>query len=337
MCCADVSGLRLSQRKTLGHLVVGAMRCRRASLADLGRSMLSETSAKHCIKRVWRFLRNERVVVSDGARALLALAGKASRGRLVVAVDWVDVRQDHVLRAATPLRGRSVPLLAAAYRKWGLHRSQNALEDAFFVLLKSLLPERTDAVIVADRGFARAGLARKLQGLRLGYVIRVNRGVHFAGQSHTGALSRLALSPGKHRDFGFGWYRQRRPVHQRIVAWWKRHDREPWFLATNLDWAWRKICHLYGLRMQKGKVARVAGSGQPIGVRVDFPPLVIPPHADKGERERLFREYTVGGQVKCSHPWTGQMQPVSWGVVTVIRPLPFPFVGYALDSPRHNG
>ena len=51
------SGLRLSQRKTLAELVFGAMRCRRASLADIGRSLLTGALAKHSIKRVWRFPR----------------------------------------------------------------------------------------------------------------------------------------------------------------------------------------------------------------------------------------------------------------------------------------
>jgi len=56
---------------------------------------------------VWRFVRNARVEVVEGARVLLVLAAKAARlatasfqhgasstrGRLFVAVDWVDIRQ----------------------------------------------------------------------------------------------------------------------------------------------------------------------------------------------------------------------------------------------------
>lgn len=54
------TGLRGSQRKTLSELVVGAMRCRRASLADMGRSICTGTVAKHNIKRVWRFVRRRK-------------------------------------------------------------------------------------------------------------------------------------------------------------------------------------------------------------------------------------------------------------------------------------
>lgn len=123
------TGLRLSQRKTLGELVFGAMRCRRVSIADIGRSMATETTAKHRIKRLWRFLTNPRIEVVEGARALACLAARAAGNRLIVAVDWVDVGQYRVLRAAVPLRGRSVPILFATYLPWQLVKSQNALEE----------------------------------------------------------------------------------------------------------------------------------------------------------------------------------------------------------------
>src|ERR1051325_1133778 len=51
--------LRLSQAKTLAILVAAAMRVQRISLANIGRQMLG--SAKHQIKRCWRFCANERV------------------------------------------------------------------------------------------------------------------------------------------------------------------------------------------------------------------------------------------------------------------------------------
>lgn len=245
--CTD---FRRSQRKTLADLVVGAMRCRRVSLADIGRSMHAKTTPKHCIKRVWRFLRNPRVLAADGARTLLTLAAKASGGRLVIAVDWVDIRRDQVLRAATPLRGRSLPVLFAAYRKWQLHRSRNSLEDAFFVLLKTLAPRGCEVTIVADRGFTRADLARTLQEIGVHYVIRVRAGTWFVNARHSGALRNLELSPGKHRDFGMGAYRKRSPVPQRIVGFWKRRESEPWLLATDLMFGWRNVAGVYELRMK---------------------------------------------------------------------------------------
>jgi len=43
--------LRVSQCKTLGELVFGAIRCRRVSIAGIGGSLESKALRKHCIKR----------------------------------------------------------------------------------------------------------------------------------------------------------------------------------------------------------------------------------------------------------------------------------------------
>lgn len=247
---AACTSLRLSQRKTLGELVFGAMRCRRVSEADIGRSLETKALAKHCIKRVYRFLNNHRVEAADGCRALARLAARASGRRLFVAVDWVDIRQYKVLRAAVPLGGRSVPILFAAYRKWELYRSQNAFEEGFFRLLVAILPHDVQPVVLADAGFARAELARTLGQLGLAYVIRVGLMVGFSSERYSGLLYDLPVRWGTHKDLGFGLYRKTRPVPQRVIAYWKRPHKEPWFLATNLDWGWRKVVGAFGLRMK---------------------------------------------------------------------------------------
>lgn len=244
-----LTGYRRSQRKTIAELVFGAMRCRRVSLADVGRAMETGTLPKHNIKRAWRLLRNGRVDVVEGMRALTALVARASGGRLVIAVDWVEVGAYHVLRAAVPLRGRGVPIAFAAYHPAALFRSQNALEEGFFVLLKALLPRGVHAVVLADRGFARAQLARHLEGLGLDYIIRVVAQVRFESPAYQGLLSELGLCPGEHRDLGVGLYCEERPVARRVVAFWERGQLELLLLATSLDWATRRLLKTFRLRM----------------------------------------------------------------------------------------
>ena len=242
--------LRLSQRKTLGELVFGAMRCRRVSIAEIGRSLSSKALTKHCIKRVYRFLSNTRIEAVQACEALIALAARRARGHLFVAVDWTDIRSYKVLKASVPLGGRSVPILFAAYRKWEVHRSQNAFEEGLFRLLAALLPCGVQVVILADRGFARTELFGVLQQLALSYVIRLPLNVHFSSERYQGRLDDLPIRPGTHKDLGFGRYRKSDPVDQRVVFWWKLHQQEPWFLGTDLDWGWRKVCDGYALRMK---------------------------------------------------------------------------------------
>ncbi len=246
---AVCKGLRRSQNKTLAELVCGAMRCRRVSLADIGRGMAGPAQCRSRINRVNRFLCNLRVEVVEGFRGLVGLSARASRGQLLVAVDWVDIRSYKVLRAAVPLRGRSVPIMFAAYYPRRLLKSQNALEEGFLTLLKSLLPEKCQAVVIADRGFARAELVITLGELKLGYVIRVCSKVRFESAVYTGLLRDVALLPGEHLDLGFGRYCEERPAKRRVLAYWGRGHKEPWLLGTNLGWGWRKLIGAFERRM----------------------------------------------------------------------------------------
>lgn len=244
-----LTGLRRSQRKTLGEMVYGAMRCRRVSEADIGRAMETGTVPKHNIKRVWRFLRNQRVEVTEGMRAVACLAAQAAQWRLVVAIDWVDVGRFKMLRAAVPLRGRSVPIAFAAYHPNMLFKSQNALEEGFLVLLRSLVPPRAKMIVIADRGFARAELARHLDRIGVDYVIRVGGKVHVEYAQYRGLLEDLPIYPGEHLDLGVGWYREELPVRRRLVACWQCGELDALVLATNTTWTWRRVLKTFQQRM----------------------------------------------------------------------------------------
>jgi hypothetical protein len=67
--CTD---LRLSQTKTLAHLVAATLGVGRVSLAAIGRRLAGDSAAKHNIKRTWRFTSNRRVTVSDAMRGVIA-------------------------------------------------------------------------------------------------------------------------------------------------------------------------------------------------------------------------------------------------------------------------
>ena len=95
--------LRLSQAKTLAALVAAALDCQRISLAAIGRSMLG--TAKHQIKRCWRFCANPRVEPTEAMRGVVRrLVNKKRAEPLLVALDWVDVRGYQTLVASAVRR-----------------------------------------------------------------------------------------------------------------------------------------------------------------------------------------------------------------------------------------
>ena len=82
-----VQSMRQSRRKTLASVVSAALLMKRAGVLALGRAMSGQVGAKHCIKRVWRFLRNEAVEVEAISAALFAFL-RPPTGRTIVLADW---------------------------------------------------------------------------------------------------------------------------------------------------------------------------------------------------------------------------------------------------------
>src|SRR5580704_9009723 len=117
--------IRLSRAKTLGTVVASAMRNTRISLANLGRQM--NGTVKHQIKRAWRFCANDRLEPSDAMRGVVKRLTRKRHKPLLVAIDWVAIKQYQTLVASAVLKGRSVPLCWASCTGhiYAGHRSRN--------------------------------------------------------------------------------------------------------------------------------------------------------------------------------------------------------------------
>ena len=99
---------------------------------------------------------------------------KKRRDKLPVALDWVDVTGFQTLMASAVLAGRSVPICWAGttgHVNDG-HRSRNPSEESLLLVLRTMVPERVEVVILADRRFGRTALAMFGQRHRFGYLIR---------------------------------------------------------------------------------------------------------------------------------------------------------------------
>lgn len=77
-----------------------------------------------------------------------------------------------VLRIAIPRKGRALPLLQLAYDRDRLppQRSQNQLEQDALLAVVEALPAGVRPLILADRGFCRAGFLTWLEYQNLDYA-----------------------------------------------------------------------------------------------------------------------------------------------------------------------
>jgi hypothetical protein len=248
--CTD---LRLSQAKTLADLTAAALSVGRASLAALGRRLAGPAAAKHRIKRAWRFCANPRVEVSTAMAGVVRRLTRRRTKPLVVALDWVDVRSFQTLMAAAVRRGRAVPLVWASYPEWRLAKSQNNLEEGLLRLLRSLVPAGVRVILLADRGFGRAELAKTCRDVGLSFVIRIRPDVRVRHPRYAGRLDDLPIRPGCWRTLAGAEYRSDGVVTVNVAVRWKRglppRRDEPWFLMTDLPGTAVALTDLYAKRM----------------------------------------------------------------------------------------
>jgi hypothetical protein len=273
--CPD--SLRKSQVTTLSVLVAASLSAMRLSLAGIGREMAADRggATKHAVKRVYRFLGNERIepvevmpaVMSRLLRRALKWHGKHPRRRpLLVSLDWTKVRRFHVLMAAIVVEGRALPLLWESYADRVQGKSQNALEEAMLLSLKATLPPEVRVVLLADRGFGRASLLACCQRLGLDYLIRVPAKVRVRTTRWSGRLDLYPIKRGQCRGFKDSAYRQDRAVATNLIVRWKkglRGDKDrPWYLATSLPLGGQavnvKLSELYKLRFDIEELFRDA-------------------------------------------------------------------------------
>jgi hypothetical protein len=249
--CADC--LRLSQAKTLAILVGAAMHVQRISLANIGRAMSGAT--KHQIKRCWRFCANQRVETADAMQGILAKLLKKRKKKLLVAVDWVDIKGFQTLMASIVLKGRSVPICWASTTNhvYDGHRSRNAFEESLLLVLRNMIPRQIQVIVLADRGFGRTALATFCQREGFGYVIRIQPKVTVRLCGFQGKLLDYPVYKGIAKVLHRVSYRSDEAVTQNVVVHWKRNlpkkRDERWFLMTDQRGSAQQICRLYGQRM----------------------------------------------------------------------------------------
>jgi hypothetical protein len=191
-------------------------------------------ATKHCIKRVDRFVGNARIEPIEAMRGIVQWLAEP-RKKLLVSLDWVDIRHFQCLVLAARLRGRALPLLWAVYRYEDVYRSPNNLEYGLLRAFRSMVPASMPVTILADRGFGRTEMARVCQALMFHYVIRIQPTVWVRSRRFTGRLTAYPIRRDPRHLLRNVRYRKVRPVRQHVAVVWLPDQEEPWYLMTDED------------------------------------------------------------------------------------------------------
>ncbi len=187
-------------------------------------------------------------------RGLIQRLGRRRGEPLLVALDGVEIRSLHTLMAAAVFAGRALPLLWASYPEGERYNSQNNRQEGLRRLLRDLVAAHVAILVLADRGFGRAELARTCLGLPgLHFVLRLKPDVGVRHPRYRGLLSHYPVRPGIRRVLPQAAYRLSDPVTLHGVIRGRKalpaDRKEPWFLITALPGNAASLTALYAQRM----------------------------------------------------------------------------------------
>jgi hypothetical protein len=233
LCCPFI---RRSQAKILSVLACAAMALEWVCLAQCGRVLAAQvgTACKHAIKRVDRFVGNPRIEPIEAMRGIVQWLAQPRR-QLLVSLDWVDLRGFQCLVLAARLHRRAIPLLWAVYRYEDIYKSQNNFEYGLLHAFRTMVPKSTQVVLLADRGFGRAEMARQCQTLGLGYILRIQPKVFLRNRRFHGLLKDWPIRRGQSTLLRNVEYRKQDPVRCHVAIVWRPEQEEPWYLLTNRE------------------------------------------------------------------------------------------------------
>lgn len=251
---ANVEGMRLSRAKTLAAIVSGALAMRGVGVLALGRAMSGEVAAKHYIKRVWRFLRNNDVETDSFCAGLFNFL-RPRTGRTVILVDWTDLAPFQQLVFSLPRDGRALPFLWITIRKKAKEEENKgvmvAAEKRALDMLARMCPVGLQPVLIADRGFGHPRWLADIRSRGWHFVQRLSHIHQVNVDKHIGTLKELGIRRGWcARDWGWGTMDEQEFGPIRLVSVFERKFEEAWYLVTSLDVeSPAQIASLYKRRM----------------------------------------------------------------------------------------
>jgi hypothetical protein len=240
--------MRRSRTKTISALTVGLLRRQKVGQAGIARGMVDDTTVKHRVKRVGRFVTNEGINPWEVSGYLLDLMLRRDRENLVL-VDWTDRGDYMMLKASLAFQRRALPLAWLHVRKWEYEKSQNYVEEKFILELASRIPSDRRWVLVADRGFGRAALIRTLDEEGIRFVIRDADDVWVKHGKIEACLCDWPRKRNRSVLYRDAVYHKTQRLTVNLVICHVEPAAAPWFLITNLDEPAVRVQKIYAKRM----------------------------------------------------------------------------------------
>jgi hypothetical protein len=217
---------------------VGICRSKSVHLSKVALKIPGDANTLSITRRLSRFLDNPAIRVREWyepiARSMLqAIADTVGEIRLIV--DGTKVGFGHqLLMVAVAFRRRAIPIAWTWVRKSRGHSSA-AKQLSLLAYVRRLIPAKTPVLLVGDSEFGAVEVIRQVETWKWRYVLRqkANHRVKLS-ESDWQRFGDLIEKPGQSYWLGRGLLTSKHAHPTNLLTHWKKGEKEPWLLATNL-------------------------------------------------------------------------------------------------------
>ncbi len=219
-------------------LIVGMYKAESVHLSKIARKLPIRAKKLSLDKRLRRFLSNGAVRVREWYRPVAERLIKSATagGQIHLLIDGSKVGFGHqLLMVGIAYRRRALPLVWTWVRT-GRGHSTACKQIKLLDYVHNLLPEGVKASLAGDGEFKSTLLIEHLDFWGWDYALRQPKS-HLAmtfGQKVWQRLDNFDLRPGMTMWWGRVVLTQASTYPTNLALYWKRGEKEPWYLATNL-------------------------------------------------------------------------------------------------------
>ncbi len=230
---------RVTRLRNMAWLVTGIYQSKSVHLSKIALKIPCVAKVRSIVRRLSRFLNNPAVRVREWyepiARDLLqSMADTVGEIRLIA--DGTKVGFGHqLLMISVAFCRRSIPI---AWTWVGKPRGHSSAfkQLALLAYVRRLIPVDVPVLLVGDSEFGAVDVIRQLETWTWRYVLRqkANHRVKLSDEEDWQYFGDLIQNPGQSMwmEHSLLTFKHAYPVN--LLAHWKRGEKEPWLLATNL-------------------------------------------------------------------------------------------------------
>jgi hypothetical protein len=233
-------GERVTRVRNLAWLIVGICESKSVHLSKVALKIPGTANSLSITRRLSRFLDNAAIRVREWyapiARSMLqAMADTVGEIRLIA--DGTKVGFGHqLLMVGVAFRKRAIPIAWTWVKKSKGHSSA-AKQLALLAYVQRLIPTNTPVSLAGDSEFGSVELIRQVEAWKWRYVLRqkANHRVKLGDESAWQHFGELVEHQGQSNWLGLGLLTLKHAHPTNLLAHWKKGEKEPWLLATNLS------------------------------------------------------------------------------------------------------